>query len=96
MSAGLTVFCIQTFQEIRTIKGYDALTDAGFLARKAAEKKRFLIGSKQVNDCDLSDKGRSSWTADLTQPESGSFYFGHREVTTIDGFTPADVATPDF
>jgi len=73
-------------------KGYDALTDAGFLVRKAAEKKRFLIGSKQVNDYDLSDKGRSSWTADQTQPGFGNFCFGHREVTTIDGFTPADVA----
>lgn len=73
-------------------KGYDALTDAGFLVRKAAEKKRFLIGSKQVNDYDLSDKGRSNWTADQTQPGYGNFCFGHREVTTIDGFTPADVS----
>ena len=73
-------------------KGYDALTDAGFLVRKAEEKKRFLIGSKQVNDYDLSDKGRSNWTADQTQPGFGNFCFGHREVTTIDGFTPADVS----
>jgi len=73
-------------------KGYDALTDAGFLVRKAAEKKRFLIGSKQVNDYDVSDKGRSSWTADQTQPGYGNFCFGHREVTTIDGFSPADVS----
>jgi hypothetical protein len=73
-------------------KGYDALTDAGFLVRKAVEKKRFLIGSKQVNDYDLSDKGRSNWTADQTQPGFGNFCFGHREVTTIDGFTPADVS----
>src|SRR5260370_41434562 len=35
-------------------KGYDALTDAGFLTRRSAEKKRFLIGSKQVNNYDLS------------------------------------------
>jgi hypothetical protein len=73
-------------------KGYDALTDAGFLVRKAAEKKRFLIGSKQVTDYDLSDKGRASWTADQTQPGYGNFCLGHREVTTIDGFTPTDVA----
>ncbi|WP_263351077.1 hypothetical protein [Acidicapsa acidisoli] len=73
-------------------KGYDALTDTGFLVRKAAEKKRFLIGSKQVNDYDLSDKGRSSWTAEQTQPGYGNFCFGHREVTTIDGFSPADVS----
>ena len=73
-------------------KGYDALTDAGFLVRRAAEKKRFLIGSKQVNDYDLSEKGRSNWTADQTQPGFGNFCFGHREVTTIDGFTPVDVS----
>jgi hypothetical protein len=73
-------------------KGYDALTDAGFLVRRAAEKKRFLIGSKQVSDYDLSDKGRSNWTADQTQPGFGNFCFGHREVTTVDGFTPADVS----
>src|SRR5580658_550687 len=73
-------------------KGFDALTDAGLLVRKSAEKKRFLIGSKQVNDYDVSDKGRSTWTADQTQPGFGNFCFGHREVTTIDGFTPADVS----
>jgi hypothetical protein len=72
-------------------KGYDALTDAGFLVRRAEEKKRFLIGSKQVNDYDLTDKGRTAWTADQTQPGFGNFCFGHREVTTIDGFSPADV-----
>jgi hypothetical protein len=71
-------------------KGYDALTDAGLLARSSAEKKRFLIGSKQVNDYDLSDKGRTTWTADPTQPGYGNFCFGHREVTTIDSYIPAD------
>jgi hypothetical protein len=69
-------------------KGFDALTDAGMLTRKSAEKKRFLIGSKQVNDYDLSDKGRSTWTADQTQPGYGNFCFGHREVTNIDSYTP--------
>ncbi len=71
-------------------KGFDALTDAGYLVRQAAEKKRFLIGSKQVTNYDLSDKGRSAWTADQTQPGYGNFCFGHREVTTVDGYTPAD------
>ncbi len=69
-------------------KGYDALTDAGLLARSSAEKKRFLIGSKQVNVYDLSDKGRSSWTADQTQPGYGNFCFGHRQATSIDSFDP--------
>jgi hypothetical protein len=73
-------------------KGYDALTDAGMLVRTSAEKKRFLIGSKQVNDYDLSDKGRSTWTADPSQPGYGNFCFGHREVTTIDNFTPPDTS----
>lgn len=40
-------------------KGFDALTDAGLLTRKSAEKKRFLVGSKQVNDYDLTRGGRS-------------------------------------
>lgn len=71
-------------------KGFDALTDAGLLVRQSAEKKRFLIGSKQVNDYDLSDKGRSTWTADQTQPGYGNFCFGHREVSTIDSFSPPD------
>jgi len=71
-------------------KGFDALTDAGMLTRASAEKKRFLIGSKQVNNYDLSDKGRSSWTADQTQPGYGNFCFGHPQVATIDSFTPPD------
>src|ERR1022692_3018368 len=73
-------------------RDYDALTDAGLLLRGSVEKKRFLVGSKQVNNYDLSDKGRSTWTADQTQPGYGNFCFGHREVTTIDSFTPPDTA----
>ena len=71
-------------------KSYDALVDAGLLTRGSAEKKRFLIGSKQVNDYDLSDKGRSTWTPDQTQPGYGNFCFGHPSVTAIDSYTPAD------
>ena len=71
-------------------RGFDALTDAGLLTRKSVEKKRFLIGSKQENDYDLSDQGRSSWTADSSQPGYGNFCYGHPEVTSIDGFTPSD------
>lgn len=71
-------------------RGFDALTDAGLLTRAAAEKKRFLIGSKQVNNYDLSDKGRSTWTANQTQPGYGNFCFGHPNVTSVDGYTPAD------
>jgi hypothetical protein len=71
-------------------KTYDALTDAGLLTRKPEEKKRFLIGSKQVNDYDLSDQGRSSWTPDPSQPGYGNFCFGHPQVTAIDNFTATD------
>ena len=68
---------------------FDALTDAGLLTRMAAEKKRFLVGSKQVNDYDLSDKGRAHWTADTAQPGYGNFCVGNEQVTSIDNVTPA-------
>lgn len=70
-------------------EGLDALTDAGLLKRTTAEKKRFLIGSKQVNNYDVSDKGRGVWTQDPTQPGYGNFCYGHRNVDTIDNFTTA-------
>jgi hypothetical protein len=69
-------------------EGYDALTDAGLLTRTTGEKKVMIIASKQVNNYDLSDKGRSSWTADQSQPGYGNFCFGHRDVTSIDSVTP--------
>jgi len=77
-------------------KGFDAFTDAGLLTRTPAEKKRFLIGSKQVNDYDLSDKGRSTWTADPTQPGYGNFCFGHWQVTSIDSYTPPDADATQY
>ena len=82
--------------------GYDALTDAGLLTRTASQKKVFIFGSKQVNDYDLSSKGRSVWTADQHQPGYGNFCFGHREVTSIDNYTTssdssgAQVASVDY
>lgn len=71
-------------------KGYDALVDAGLLTRASAEKKRFLVGSKQVNNYDLSDKGRSTWTPDQTQPGYGNFCFGHDEIISVDSYSPAN------
>ena len=71
-------------------RGYDALTDVGLLTRKAEEKKRFLIGSKQVNDYDISDQGRRSWTPDPSQPGYGNFCYAHPEVMAIDSSTPSD------
>ena len=71
-------------------EGYDALTDASLLTRTTGEKKVFIVASKQVNNYDLSEQGRSAWTPDTTQPGYGNFCFGHREVSTIDSFSPAD------
>ncbi len=68
-------------------QGYDALTDAGLLTRTTAEKKVFILGSKQVNNYDISDKGRGVWTQDSTQPGYGNFCYGHRQVSSIDNFT---------
>jgi hypothetical protein len=67
-------------------EGYDALTDAGLLTRTTAEKRVLIIASKQVNNYDVSDKGRSTWTQDPTQPGYGNFCYGSREVTSIDSF----------
>jgi hypothetical protein len=69
---------------------YDALVDQGLLTRTTAEKKVFIVASKQVNNYDLSDKGRSAWTADPQQPGFGNFCYGHRKVSSIDSATPAD------
>lgn len=77
-------------------KGFDALTDAGMLKRTPEEKKRFLIGSKQVNDYDLSQQGRAAWTADASQPGYGNFCYGHAEVTAIDGYTPAEADAAQY
>src|ERR1700739_3086989 len=55
------------------VRDYDALTDAGLLIRGSAEKTRFLVGSKQVNQYDLSDKGRPAWTPDPNRPGYGNF-----------------------
>jgi hypothetical protein len=67
---------------------YDALTDAGLLKRIPGEKQRFLIGSKRVNNYDLSDKGRSTWTVDPSQPGFGNFCIGTPEVVSIDSYSP--------
>ena len=72
--------------------GYDALVDQGLLVRTTAEKKHLIISSKQVTNYDLSDKGRSAWTADTNQPGFGNFCYGHRKVSSIDSSTPTDSA----
>jgi len=67
---------------------YDALYDQGLLTRTTGEKKVLIIASKQVTNYDLSDKGRSAWTADTAQPGFGNFCYGHRTVQSIDSSTP--------
>jgi hypothetical protein len=74
-------------------EGYDALTQEGLLTRTTAEKKVLIIASKQVNNYDLSDKGRTSWTPDSSQPGYGNFCYGNREVTSIDNSTPGTNGT---
>lgn len=75
-------------------RDFDALTDAGLLARAPEEKKRFLIGSKPVNLYDLSDRGHAAWTPDSNQPGYGNFCFGHFNVTSVDSATPNDPSNP--
>ena len=75
-------------------RDFDALTDAGLLARAPEEKKRFLIGSKPVNLYDLSDKGHSLWTPDTDNPGKGNFCFGHFNATGIVSAVPNDSANP--
>jgi hypothetical protein len=72
--------------------GYDALVDQGLLVRTTAEKKKFIIASKQVNNYDLSDNGRAAWTADVNQPGFGNFCYGHRKVSTVESSTPTTSA----
>ena len=67
---------------------YDALVDQGLLVRTTAEKKVFIVASKQVTNYDLSSNGRSAWTADTSQPGFGNFCYGHRSVSSIDSSTP--------
>jgi len=69
---------------------FDALTDIGLLTRTPAEKQRFLIGSKRVNNYDISKKGRTDWTADPAQPGYGNFCVGSPRVKSVVGYTPAN------
>jgi hypothetical protein len=67
---------------------YDALVDQGLLVRTSDEKRVMIVASKQVNNYDLSDKGRSAWVADVEQPGFGNFCYGRRKVSRIDSSTP--------
>ena len=84
---------VDTSKDEKT-RAFDALLDAGLLIRGSAEKQRFLVGSKQVSNYDLSDKGRPAWTPDPNQPGYGNFCFGKFNVTAIDSATPIDPSNP--
>lgn len=64
---------------------YDALYNQGLLQRTASQKKELLgLVDKRVITYDLTANGRNSWTASTTDPSSGNFCYGHREVSSID------------
>ncbi len=68
--------------------GYDALVQQGLLTRTTAEKTKMIILSKQVNNYDLSDKGRGAWTADAQNPGYGNFCYGKRKVQAVTSTPP--------
>ncbi|MGI4852790.1 MAG: hypothetical protein ACRYF4_01940 [Janthinobacterium lividum] len=68
---------------------YDALVDQGLLTRTPVEKTKLLILKTEANSYDLTDKGRSNWTPDVSQPGYGNFCFAHRKVKDIVSNTPA-------
>ena len=78
----------KTTSDVSQTAPYDALVDQGLLVRTNAEKKVFIVASKQVNNYDLSDQGRTAWTADPSDPGFGNFCYGHRSVSAIDSSTP--------
>jgi hypothetical protein len=69
---------------------YDALVDQGLLVRSTVEKKKLVVLSEQANNYDLSDKGRTVWTADTSQPGFGNFCYGHRKVESVTSATPTN------
>ncbi len=68
---------------------YDALVDQGLLTRTPVEKTKLLVLKTAANSYDLTDKGRSNWTPDATQPGYGNFCYAHRRVKDIVSNTPA-------
>lgn len=68
---------------------FAALVDQGLLVRSTSEKKIIIISKQEIN-YDLSDSGRSAWTADASEPGYGNFCYGHRGVQSITSATPND------
>lgn len=80
-------FPVQASPDDAKTERYDALVDAGLLTRTTSEKK-IIVVSKRENNYDLSQQGRSDWTADPNQPGYGNFCYGHRKVSSIDSSSP--------
>jgi hypothetical protein len=76
------------------VRAYDALADAGLLIRSAVARPHVRGASNQLNQYDLSDKGRPAWTPDPKRPGYGNFCFGHFNVTAISHATPNDPSNP--
>lgn len=66
---------------------FAALVDQGLLVRSTSEKKIIIVSKQEIN-YDLSNSGRSAWTADASQPGYGNFCYGHSKVQTITSSTP--------
>ncbi|HWB31727.1 MAG TPA: hypothetical protein VG714_01010 [Acidobacteriaceae bacterium] len=66
---------------------FAALVDQGLLVRSTSEKKVIIVSKQEIN-YDLSNNGRSAWTADQSQPGYGNFCYGHRTVDTITNSSP--------
>ena len=71
------------------VQPFDALVDQGLLSRTPVEKTKLLVLKTAANSYDLTDKGRSDWTPDPTEPGYGNFCFAHRKVKDIVSNTPA-------
>jgi hypothetical protein len=71
------------------VQPFDALVDQGLLSRTPIEKTKLLVIKKEANSYDLTDKGRSNWTPDPSQPGYGNFCYARRHVKDIVSNTPA-------
>src|SRR6202050_1025099 len=54
-------------------EGYDALTQEGLVTRTTAEKRVLVSALTGVTSYALSEKGRTSWPPDSSQPGYGNF-----------------------
>ena len=59
--------------------------------------ERVQVRAQQLLQCSTCLRlVRSTWTADASQPGYGNFCFGHREVSSVDSFTPPDADATQY